>query len=80
MQAYREVKKEIKTIQDLWKYSFYGDDENFERGVRENVIYVDVSPPLDEAAPKHLHNFEYWKRGKKQDYERKLYCIKRKSK
>lgn len=67
MRTCKDHRKEIKTIKELWKYSSYEESETSR--TKENIRYVDVSPPLNEKLPKGLNTFQSWKRGKKADYE-----------
>lgn len=67
MRAHKDHRKEIRTIKELLMYSSYEESETSR--TKENIRYVDVSPPLNEKLPKGLNTFQYWKKGKKADYE-----------
>jgi hypothetical protein len=66
MQTSRSRPKEIKTIKELYDYS-YEPNEIYTK--KDNIRYIDLSPPLDEIPPTKLASFKYWERGRKKDYE-----------
>ena len=69
MRSTRNNKREILTIKDLLKYSNSCERKNIK--TNNNIRYVDLSPPSDEISPLSLNSFEYWKRGRKEEYELK---------
>ena len=66
MRSFRKKKAEILTVKDLLKFSEEG--ARMEKK-KENIRYVDVSPPSEEIVDINLNSFKFWPKGTKQFYE-----------
>ena len=67
MRSFKCRTRQILTVEDLVQHSFTEPKPSSSK--KRKTVYVDVSPPCEESLPSFYKNFEFWGKGRKEDYE-----------